>query len=209
METSVPNFRDQRRERIVDVARSVFFEAGYANATMSMISERLGGSKATLYAYFKSKEELFGAIIQDQCSFMQTMVQIPSPSDDLRTTLKKVGREVLKMVLSDQATRTHQLIIEETRRNPDLARQFDEIIESQARHGALKMLMDANEKGLIYTPDLDEAKRVFGSNLFGKLHMERVMGLRDAPTDAELDAQVELAVDVFITYYTRNLPNKA
>jgi AcrR family transcriptional regulator len=206
METPAPNFRDQRRERIVDVARSVFFEAGYANATMSMISERLGGSKATLYAYFKSKEELFGAIIRDQCSYMQTMHHsVEAASSDLRETLKRVGRMVLKMVLSDQTTRTHQLIIEETRRNPDLARQFDEIIESQARHGARQMLIEANEKGLIHTPDLDEAKRVFASNLFGKMHMERVMGLRAEPTDAEIEAQVELAVDIFITYYTRDL----
>jgi AcrR family transcriptional regulator len=59
-----PNFKDQRRERIIQVARSVFFEVGYAGASMSLISQRLGGSKATLYAYFSSKEELFAAIIR-------------------------------------------------------------------------------------------------------------------------------------------------
>ena len=30
---------------------------------MSMIAERLGGSKATLYGYFKSKDELLEAVL--------------------------------------------------------------------------------------------------------------------------------------------------
>jgi TetR/AcrR family transcriptional repressor of mexJK operon len=53
--------RDKRREAILDVARSVFSEEGYAATSMSSIAARLGGSKGTLYNYFKSKEELFGA----------------------------------------------------------------------------------------------------------------------------------------------------
>jgi AcrR family transcriptional regulator len=207
METpAITNFRDQRRERIVEVARQVFFEAGYANATMSMISERLGGSKATLYAYFKSKEDLFAAIINDQCAFLQAMGNLPTDRSNLRQTLTVLGREILKMVLSDQAIRTHQLVIEESKRNPELAQQFNAIIETRARTGAMQMLIEANALGQIHTPDLEEAKRVFASNLFGKLHMERVMGLRPELTEAEINRQVDLAVDVFITYYTRNLP---
>ena len=65
-----PSFKDQRRERIIQVARSVFFEVGYAGASMSLISQRLGGSKATLYAYFNSKEDLFAALIHEGCQDM-------------------------------------------------------------------------------------------------------------------------------------------
>ena len=41
--------RDARREAILDVASDVFLEEGYANASMSTIAARLGGSKGTLY----------------------------------------------------------------------------------------------------------------------------------------------------------------
>ena len=57
--------RDQRREAILEVAREVFTEEGYAAASMSTIAARLGGSKGTLYNYFKSKEELFGAYVRE------------------------------------------------------------------------------------------------------------------------------------------------
>ena len=53
--------RDARRELILDVAQDVFLEEGFAAASMSTIAARLGGSKGTLYNYFRSKDELFAA----------------------------------------------------------------------------------------------------------------------------------------------------
>jgi AcrR family transcriptional regulator len=58
---------DARRRCIVTAAWEVFKENGFARTTMSEISDRLGGSKATLYGYFKSKEELFFAALEDAC----------------------------------------------------------------------------------------------------------------------------------------------
>ena len=49
------------------MSREVFFEQGYTAASMSTIAARLGGSKGTLYNYFKSKEELFEAQVRDMC----------------------------------------------------------------------------------------------------------------------------------------------
>ena len=53
-----------RRKAIIDTAWAVFREFGFERTTMSQISERLGGSKATLYSYFNSKEELFAEALQ-------------------------------------------------------------------------------------------------------------------------------------------------
>jgi AcrR family transcriptional regulator len=57
--------KDVRRQAIMQIARDIFLEEGYAAASMSAIAARLGGSKGTLYNYFASKEELFKAVIQD------------------------------------------------------------------------------------------------------------------------------------------------
>src|ERR1700748_881544 len=59
--------RDSRREAILDVATEVFLEVGYSCASMSAIAARVGGSKGTLYNYFKSKEELFEAFVRRSC----------------------------------------------------------------------------------------------------------------------------------------------
>ena len=43
----------------------VFREGGYERASMAEIAARVGGSKATLYGYFASKEELYAAAMLD------------------------------------------------------------------------------------------------------------------------------------------------
>ena len=52
---------EERRQAILEKALDVFRELGFDRASMSEISKRIGGSKATLYSYFQSKEELFTA----------------------------------------------------------------------------------------------------------------------------------------------------
>jgi hypothetical protein len=49
---------EARREAILAAAKAVFEEMGFEQATMSEITARVGGSKATLYRYFDSKEAL-------------------------------------------------------------------------------------------------------------------------------------------------------
>jgi len=53
---------DKRRE-IIEIAAQAFEELGYDRASMSLISQRVGGSKATLYGYFHSKEEILSAVL--------------------------------------------------------------------------------------------------------------------------------------------------
>jgi AcrR family transcriptional regulator len=50
-----------KTEKRRQAALGLFHEVGYERASMSAIAARLGGSKATLYGYFKSKDELFVA----------------------------------------------------------------------------------------------------------------------------------------------------
>lgn len=53
----------RRRAAIVEIATRSFLEQGYAATSMSAIADELGGSKATLWSHFASKEELFVAVI--------------------------------------------------------------------------------------------------------------------------------------------------
>lgn len=52
-----------KRQEIVQIATELFEKNGFERTSMSMISERVGGSKATLYGYFRSKEELLHAVL--------------------------------------------------------------------------------------------------------------------------------------------------
>lgn len=55
--------REARREEILEAAEGVFFEKGLNQATMDEIAAGAELGKSTLYLYFKSKEDLYLAVM--------------------------------------------------------------------------------------------------------------------------------------------------
>ena len=53
---------------LVDVARKLFAEKGYVNTTMNDIAAASQKGRRTLYTYFKSKEELYLAVLKQETS---------------------------------------------------------------------------------------------------------------------------------------------
>lgn len=62
---SVAKERNNRREQIVDAARAEFARHGYHGASIDLIIARAGIARATFYAYFKSKREVFDAALDE------------------------------------------------------------------------------------------------------------------------------------------------
>lgn len=56
----------QKREEIIATAKKLFNQLGYENTSMRKIAEAVGSAKASLYYYFKSKEEIFISIIEHE-----------------------------------------------------------------------------------------------------------------------------------------------
>src|SRR5262249_10746274 len=112
---------EARRRAILDVAREVFMAQGYAAASMSEIAARLGGSKGTLYNYFRSKEDLFAAIIVDACAGPLSAVfdHLPDMGDDLPAALVDLGARFLGFILTPEPMAMHRLVVAESGRFPE------------------------------------------------------------------------------------------
>ncbi|MFX1537310.1 MAG: TetR/AcrR family transcriptional regulator, partial [Promethearchaeota archaeon] len=54
----VPEYKEQARKRIIIEALKVFSEKGYYRTKMKDIATNIGVSKAAIYQYFKTKNEL-------------------------------------------------------------------------------------------------------------------------------------------------------
>ena len=54
--------KEHRKQAIISAAEKVFSKSGVDNATMDEVAEQAELSKATLYLYFSSKEEIYSAI---------------------------------------------------------------------------------------------------------------------------------------------------
>ena len=94
---------DAKRRAILAAAADVFHEHGFAGASMSAVCERVGGSKATLYRYFSSKEDLFVTLMLDAVlEHANEVFDTLKPSADLRRTLEQFGASVLSLSLSEE-----------------------------------------------------------------------------------------------------------
>ena len=68
--------RQMRRRAMLDAARTVFAEKGYADATLDEIAERAEFGKGTLYNYFEGgKEELLFAVFDDIYQEIETLIR--------------------------------------------------------------------------------------------------------------------------------------
>jgi AcrR family transcriptional regulator len=91
-----------RRDAILAAALEVFRETGYERASMAMISRRLACSKATLYGYFPSKEELFAAaMVEGLREQSEKTFQLLDPVEpDIRKVLRRFGAMYNRLVTS-------------------------------------------------------------------------------------------------------------
>lgn len=119
--------KQDRRQAIVEAARTSFLEHGYAGTSMSGLLKTLGGSKATLWSYFRSKEELFAAVIEDlSAAFRAQVADALSADDDLKLALFNFCRTFIAKITSAESVPTWRLVVAESSRFPEVGKIFYE-----------------------------------------------------------------------------------
>jgi AcrR family transcriptional regulator len=66
--------KDPIREEILNGAKDLFERFGFKKTTMEDIAKQIGKSKSALYYYYKTKEEIFEAVILNEIETTQAMV---------------------------------------------------------------------------------------------------------------------------------------
>lgn len=77
------------RERFIEVARQLFARKGVENTTMNDIASASSKGRRTIYTYFKSKTEIFNAVIETETNKILTRLRLIlskpiSPDEKLR-----------------------------------------------------------------------------------------------------------------------------
>src|SRR3984885_2537725 len=196
--------RDQRREKIIHVAREVFFEQGYAAASMSGIAARLGGSKGTLYNYFKSKEELFEAQVRERCGEAADRILEVSVEGEPAETLTRLGEQYLGHLYSEETVQMFRILVAEAQRSPELARVFYEVGPARGQQGLQNYLEAANARGRVHIPNCALAAEQFLSLCKGRSHLQFLLNLIPPLTPAQIRLQISQAVTAFMRFYGPN-----
>src|SRR5215475_3071315 len=92
VQTSEPRSSAPKRRQIIDGACRVFLERGFDAASMGEIAREARVAKGTLYVYFKNKEELFEAIVEEQCKAQAEQIfTFDSNERDVEGVLTRLG----------------------------------------------------------------------------------------------------------------------
>lgn len=87
--SEVANKKDINKEIILKTAREIFSKYGYKKTTLDDIANAVRKGKSSLYYYFKSKEDLFHAVIMKEVEILSHELEIvinrnTDPVDKLR-----------------------------------------------------------------------------------------------------------------------------
>jgi AcrR family transcriptional regulator len=85
--------KDKFRERIVKVSSEIFSQYGFKKTTMEEIARALRKGKSSIYYYFKSKEEIFEAVIDNEAQILKdelsgAIKSTENPEERLRRYVK-------------------------------------------------------------------------------------------------------------------------
>ena len=193
---------ETRRQAILDAAAVVFQETGFERTTMAAICERLGYSKATLYNYFASKEELFLAVVfgATEAEFQAMLAALDATVEDMTEALQKFGRGLLTLLYSPQVQAVRRLVVAEAGRS-DLGKKCYELGPVRNEAATAVFLQQAMDAGQLRQADA----RIAALHLRGLLEAEwldRFLFQTLEPVSAEeISATVGRAVAAFMAAY--------
>jgi AcrR family transcriptional regulator len=194
-----PKTRDTRRDAFVTAARQAFFSKGYGATSMSSISAEVGGSKTTLWAYFPTKQDLFAAVVDDLVERYGRALEVPlDPESDVAESLRRMGRALMQTIHSQPIIDLHRLTLGEAGRFPELARLFHERGPARGKARLQGYIRELMARGKLRAGDPVAASRSFFGMLQAGSHQQHLLGLVGQPSQAEMDAEIEAAVDAFL-----------
>jgi len=188
-----------KAEAILAAAERAFLAGGFGAVSMDAIARAAGVSKATVYAHFAGKEELFGAVVADQSQrrFDGFSAEALDPHDIARS-LYTIALRFLDLILSPEAIALNRIIIGEVTRFPALGQVFWDAGPARTRVQIEAFLRRAAAAGTLAVADPRLAAEQFLALARGEIHQRSLLRL-DGPADAAtLRASAAGAVDTFL-----------
>jgi AcrR family transcriptional regulator len=197
-----------KAESILAAAKRTFLAGGFGAVSMDRIAREAGVSKATVYAHFGGKEELFGAVIGRECEryFARFSAGELDPHD-VRASLSVLGGRFLELVLSPDGIALHRIILGEVTRFPGLGEVFWRAGPERQRVQIEAFLQSAVACGTLSVPDTRLAAEQFVSLVRGDVQLRHLLKLEAEAAEAEIHAAVEAAVGTFIRAFEPQAAN--
>lgn len=134
------------KQRILEVALSLFSEKGYSAVYVGEIADAVGIKAPSLYKHYKSKQEIFNSCVEvfsQRMEQIRTTLQLPDTANaaiDYETasieTIVEIANNLFEFYLTDDvASKFRKMLIMERYHNPELNELFEKLfVEGAVRH---------------------------------------------------------------------------
>lgn len=194
---------DIKRQAILDTAYQLFRAQGFSKTSISEVTARVGGSKATIYSYFSSKEELFAecmmAAVENYLS--NTLQHLDASRGNAPEALRNFGISVLEFICSPEQVEVRRLIIAEAARSGTGKLFFDKI--TALRVQVSRYLESCMASRALRRDDPHLAADYLGALLEAEVLEPLLLQVSErSPRHSEIVSAATRAVDAFLRAYS-------
>ena len=192
-----PEF-ERKREDICRIALKLFGEEGFERTTMDAIAEKAGLSKAALYQYCSSKEDLFLQVLQYYISSgFQGPDDTRHDNDDWREHLRTVAKSCLNNARSYERSAFLGTVIRDSNKFPSFGAAYYEYSYCTARKGLVRFLTLQQQRGLIRADaDIPGVTDVFLGTLMSYVVIYHI--INGVTCDVDEQDYINNTVDTFV-----------
>lgn len=193
-----------KRAAILEAAKAMFVQNGYAGTSMDQIAAQAGVSKLTVYSHFGDKESLYGAVVRAYCERqLPDALFDPVPGEPPRQRLQAIGDAFFAMVSAPEAVAGHRILCSPEIAGTPLAQVFWNAGPQRVQGSLAKLLDHFVAEGALEAHDTVRASAQFFALVKGEAHARLVFGCCDAGA-ADVRGHVRATVDMFLRAYARD-----
>jgi len=194
-----------KRRQIVHGAREIFLAKGFDAASMSDIARTAGVSKGTLYVYFENKEQLFQAIVHEECLVhAEGAFDFDHGNHDVEAVLTQLGSAFLGFLCTPEKASALRTVIAIADRMPEIGRVFYETGPAVGIAKLADYLRAQNEASVLAVDDCSVAAAQFLDACQSTLFKPVLFNFSAPPQEDAIKHVVGIAVRTFLRAYRAN-----
>ncbi|MEB0047721.1 MULTISPECIES: TetR/AcrR family transcriptional regulator [unclassified Pseudomonas] len=191
-----------KRQAILDAAKTLFLNHGYASTSMDAVATEAGVSKLTVYSHFDDKETLFSAAVVAKCEEQLPPLFFELPEGiAVEPVLLNIARGFHQLINSDESVNLHRLMMSLGSQDPKLSLIFFEAGPQRMLNGMERLLMNIDLSGALSIDKPRNAAEHFFCLLKGAANFRLLYGCGEPLTGEAAERHVLEVVGLFMRAY--------
>ncbi len=189
--------KDDRPQEITEAAFSAFAEKGYAATRVAEVAERAGVSKGLLYLYFRTKEELFKAVVKSI-----VIRRVDALIDAVETTelsseefMRGPLLEFMKGIPGSPVAIVIRLLISEGQRHPDLVDYYWDNVVSKGLAAISAFVRRGVERGEFRESAVTELPQLLLAPMMLSMIWRILFSKHELDTDLLITTQLDMVLN--------------